>query len=110
VRQISARGGGYRELPIYESTPARTVNNTPIPSEFIFVETTSTGQPVAAWRVPNDPAVNTTRMAELPQYRIDPSQIPEVMLDASGNVRQPGSVAGPAGTISGFLGSDEEQR
>lgn len=108
VRAIRGRGGGYREMPIYESNPSMTANETPIPSEFIFVETTPTGEPAAAWRIPNDPAITTRTQAELPQYSIDISEIPSAMIESSGRMRPPGAIAGPFGFISGQRGEQEE--
>ncbi|MFA3791875.1 hypothetical protein AB6T38_12215 [Aliiglaciecola sp. SL4] len=107
VRGISSRGGGYREMPIYESTPSLTVNETPIPSEFIFVETSPTGQVRAAWRIPNDPAITTRRMSQLPQYSIPESQIPSVMFTEAGQMRAPGTIIGPFGVINGKRGERE---
>lgn len=107
VRAIRGRGGGYREMPIYESNPSLTVNETPIPSEFIFVETSPTGQVRAAWRIPNDPAIATRQMSQLPQYSITESQIPSVMFGEAGQMRPPGAIAGPFGMISGARGEEE---
>jgi hypothetical protein len=107
VRGIRSRGGGYREMPIYGSNPSVTVNQTPIPSEFIFVETSPTGQARAAWRIPNDPVITTQQMSQLPQYSISLSEVPNVMFSESGQMRSPGAIAGPFGLISGERGEEE---
>lgn len=109
VRQIRSRGGGYREMPVYEQTPNLTVNETPIPAEFVFVETSPTGQAIAAWRIPNDPAINTRQMSQLPQYSIPLSQIPRVMIETGTQMRPPGAIGGPFAFISGQRGEEEEQ-
>ncbi len=110
VRAIRSRGGGYRELPLYEGTPSQTANQTPIPRAFIFVETNAAGEPVAAWRIPNDPALNTRTQSQLPQYSIPLSEIPGVMLRPDGAVKPPGTFMGPAGAfITGERGEHETQ-
>ena len=58
-------GGGYLQLPIFDANPLRTVNGSPIPREFVFVETNSAGGPQQAWRVPNDPALTDRTLGAL---------------------------------------------
>lgn len=106
VSTIRGRSGGYREMPIYESNPSLTVNETPIPSEFIFVETSPTGQARAAWRIPNNNAI-PRQMSQLPQYGIQLSEVPSVMFEPSGTMRPPGTFVGPFGQISGMFGNEE---
>jgi hypothetical protein len=107
VGAIRSRGGGYRELPIYDSNPPQTVNGIPIPREFVFVETSPTGEPVAAWRIPNDPNIATYQQAQLPQYRIPLTDIPRAMLRPNGTVQRPGTMVGPQ-VIWGQAGDEED--
>lgn len=108
VRAIRGRGGGYREMPVYDSAPPRTVDGTPIPREFVFVETNGAGEPVAAWRIPNTPAGTTRRVADIPPaWRLTLDQIPEVMLRPDGTLQPPGAVV--TGTwITGARAAGEE--
>lgn len=107
VARIRSQSGGYREMPIYDQAPSVTANGTPIPREFVFVETSSTGQPVRAWRIPNDPTLTGRSQSVLGQYEIPLSDIPEVMVNPTGGMRAPGTVIGPA-VIGGERGRDEE--
>jgi hypothetical protein len=106
VQAIRGRGGGYREMPIYDANPPRTVNNTPIPREFIFVETTATGEPVTAWRIANDPNLTGTTLNDLPQP-LPTSQIPSAMIGPGGRMVPPGTMFGPT-VIGGQRGPDED--
>jgi hypothetical protein len=110
VGEIRGRGGGYRDMPIYSKNPTLTANGTPIPSEFVFVETSPTGQPRAAWRIPNDPTITTHQMTQLPQYGMSLSDIPSVMIRPGGGLCAPGSIIGPFGWISGERGDQEDNR
>lgn len=111
VQAIRQRGGGYREIPLYEGTPRYTVGNassppTRIPSHYVFVETTSTGVAVRAWRVPNNNALTTRTQAALPPYRLQLSEVPTGVVAADGTVARPGTwVAGVE--VIGRLGRDE---
>ena len=107
VGRIRGRGGGYREMPVYDQVPARTANNTPIPREFIFVETSPTGQPVQAWRIPNDPALTTRSQSQLPQYEIPLSEVPQAIIRSDGTVTAPGSKVGPI-VVTGQRGDQEQ--
>lgn len=109
VRAIRGRGGNYREMPIYDSVPPRTVDGTPIPREFIFVETTATGEPVAAWRIPNDPAITTRRMADLPDYSIPLSDVPSAVFGSGAGTGSPGGTFGPI-ILEGGEGGEGEGR
>jgi hypothetical protein len=106
VRAISGRGGGYREVPIYDAVPARTANNTPIPREYIFVETTAAGEPVSAWRIPNDPTLTASGLGDLPAP-IPNSQIPAVMIGPGGRMVPPGTMFGPI-VIGGQRGPEDD--
>lgn len=111
VQAIRQRGGGYREIPLYEGTPRYTVGNassppTRIPSHYIFVETTPNGAAVRAFRVPNNNALTTRTQAALPPYRIQLSEVPTGVVAADGTVARPGTwVAGVE--VIGRLGRDE---
>ncbi len=112
VGRIRSGGGGYREMPIYDAVPPRTVptartpDGVPIPREFVFVETTSAGQPVAAWRIPNSLSGHSGGLAVLPRYSMPLTEIPPVMLTPSGGLRPPGVRFGPI-FITGETGDDE---
>ena len=106
VQAIRGRGGGYREMAIYDNNPPLTANNTPIPREFIFVETTATGEPVTAWRIPNDPTLTASGLGDLPAP-IPRSQIPAPMIGPGGRMVPPGTMFGPT-LIFGQRGPDED--
>lgn len=91
VRRIRLDGNGYRELPVYDASPPRTVNGTPIPREYVFMETRPDGTPVRAWRIPNDPTITTRSQSVLPQYEMAPGDIPQVMLRPDGTAVPPGT-------------------
>lgn len=99
VAAIRTRGGGYREMPVFDAMPPRTVptpqhpNGIAIPREFVFVETNSSGVPVRAWRIPNDFAItkNAHYEAFLPQFAIPLRQIPQIMRGPTGAMTPPGT-------------------
>lgn len=107
VAAIRARGGGYREMPVYDAVPARTVDGTPIPSAFVFVETSPTGEPLGVWRVPNDPTINTRQMSQLPQYSRNLSDVPTPVIAADGTAQPPGTIIAPGVILGGERGRDE---
>jgi hypothetical protein len=108
VRRIRLDGNGYRELAIYDANPPRTVNGTPIPREYIFMETRPDGTPARAWRIPNDPAITARTQSVLPQYELAEVDFPQVMLRPDGTALPPGTRVG--GTlIVGSLGPNDPQ-
>jgi hypothetical protein len=107
VQAIRLRGGGYREIPIYDAVPRVTADGTPIPAEYVFVETNSAGAAVRAWRVPNNNALTARTQAVLPQYAIPLDAVPQGLIAPDGAVARPGAwVAGVQ--VIGQLGRDEE--
>ncbi|GAB3416716.1 SH3 domain-containing protein [Flindersiella endophytica] len=109
VQQIRAVGGGYREMPIYDATPRVTANGTPIPREYIFVETNRAGVPQRAWRIPNDASMTNRSLNALNGLDIPLNQVPQAMLradaplasDASGVTYLPGIIVGRRGDDEG---------
>jgi len=111
VQQIRAIGGGYRELPIYDAVPRVTANGTPIPREFVFVETSRAGVPQRAWRIPNDPALTDRSMGSLLNRDIPIDQVPQAILRPDALVVPDGpGVTYLPGMIIGRLGDDEKKR
>ncbi|MFT3971749.1 MAG: hypothetical protein QM695_16095 [Micropruina sp.] len=109
VRRIRAAGNGYRELPIYDANPPVTVNGTPIPREYVFMETRPDGTPLRAWRIPNDPTLTARTQAVLPQYEMAPADIPQVMLRPDGTAAPPGTRVGGT-VIVGSVAPQESDR
>ena len=90
VSRIRTASGGYREMAIYDPTPPVTANGTPIPREFIFVETNPAGVVQNAWRIPNQQGAAGRALASINPMRIPNSSVPPVML-------RTGPLAGPGG-------------
>jgi len=108
VQRIRAAGGGYRELPVFDANPPLTANGTPIPREFIFVETNRMGQPQNAWRIPNDPALTDRSMGALNGRDIQLTQVPQAMLRTNAPVVPDGpGVTYLPGLVIGQRGDDE---
>lgn len=101
-------GGGYREMAIYDTSPIRLHDGTPVPQSFVFVETTRAGQVVNAWRVPNDPALTARGMATMPQYQIAVADIPAAMIRPMSSLQPRSSTTYLPGVVFGQKGDDEE--
>jgi hypothetical protein len=109
VQRIRGAGGGYRELAVYDASPRLTANGTPIPREFVFVETNRAGVPQRAWRVPNDPALTDRSLGALLNRDIPLSQVPRAALRADAPVVPDGpGVRYLPGVIIGHPGDDEK--
>jgi hypothetical protein len=108
VQRIRTIGGGYREMPLYDANPPLTANGTPIPREFVFVETNRMGQPQNAWRIPNDPTLTDRSLGALNGRDIPISQVPAAMLQPNVPVVPDGpGVTYLPGLIVGHRGDDE---
>jgi hypothetical protein len=108
VQRIRTIGGGYREMPLYDANPPLTANGTPIPREFVFVETNRMGQPQNAWRIPNDPTLTDRSLGALNGRDIPISQVPAAMLQPNVPVVPDGpGVTYLPGLIIGHRGDDE---
>lgn len=90
VGRIRALGGGYREMAIYDANPPVTANGTPVPREFIFVETDAAGTVRNAWRIPNQQGAAGRALASINPMQIPNTSVPPVML-------RPGPLAGTGG-------------
>jgi hypothetical protein len=108
VQNIRLRGGGYREIPVYDGPVRTTVDGTRIPSHYVFVETNAQGQAVRAWRVPNDNTLTGRTQAVLPQYAIDPATAPRGLVAPDGQVARPGTWVSGVPVVGG-LGRDESR-
>jgi hypothetical protein len=112
VQRIRGSGGGYRELPLYDATPALTANGTPIPREFVFVETNPAGVPQRAWRIPNDRSLTNRTVANVAQYEIPLGQVPQAVLRPAASVApDPGgdAIMYLPGVIFGSRGDEESE-
>lgn len=102
-------GGGYREMAIYPDSAPATINGTPIPSEFIFVETTRAGVPIRAWRIPNQMGATGRSYNAIQPYEVNLNAVPEIMVRPNAPVQPP--PVNDAGFIPfvvyGARGSDE---
>ena len=108
VQRIRTIGGGYRELPLYDANPPLTANGTPIPREFVFVETNRMGQPQNAWRIPNDPTLTDRSLGALNGRDVPLSEVPAAMLQPNAPVVPDGpGVTYLPGLIIGQRGDDE---
>ena len=91
MQRIRTIGGGYRELPLYDANPPLTANGTPIPREFVFVETNRMGQPQNAWRIPNDPTLTDRSLGALNGRDVPLSEVPRLCAaEHTGGPRRPG--------------------
>lgn len=109
VQQISANGGGYREMPVYDANPRVTVDGTPVPREFIFVETNRQGVPQRAWRVPNDPTLTDQSLAAVNPHSIPLAQVPQAMMRPNAPVAPDvPNVTYLPGVMVGKKGDDEK--
>lgn len=101
-------GGGYREMAIYAENPPVTANGTPIPREFIFVETNSAGVAQRAWRIPNQHGAGSRSMSAINGMGIGLNQVPPVMLRANVPMQAAGlNVSFAPGVIFGIRGDSE---
>ena len=113
IRIRSASPGGGAQLlqyNVFPQTPRVTANGTPIPEAFILVEVNPAGNPVRAWRVPNDTGtapfpVNTAAAIDL-GYGIPLNQVPQpIMNDLNALAR----FVAAAGVASGLSGATQGQ-
>ena len=101
-------GGGYREMALYDASPPRVADGTPIPREFVFVETNGAGVPQRAWRVPNDPALTNRTVANMAQYEVPLSQVPPAMIRPNASLQARGpDVSFLPGIVFGVPGDHE---
>ncbi len=102
-------GGGYREMAIYAENPPVTANGTPIPREFIFVETNAAGAPVRAWRIPNQQGAGGRSAAAIDAFELTSvTDAPSVILRTNVPMTPAGpSVAYAPGLILGVRGDNE---
>lgn len=110
VGRIRSQGGGYREMPIYGTPPRTTVNGTPIPTEFVFVETNRAGVPQQAWRVPNDPSLTDRTMGALGGRGVPLNEVPAAILRPGALTPDVPGISYTPGLILGHRGDDEGQQ
>ncbi len=102
-------GGGYREMAMYADNAPVTANGTPIPRDFIFVETNPAGVAVRAWRIPNIQGAAGRGIVAIDPMAIPLADVPPIMLRAAPPLTGPGggaTVYGP-GMIFGMPGDRE---
>ena len=104
-------GGGYREMGIYDPNPPMTANGTPIPREFIFVETDAAGVPQRAWRIANQQGAAGRTIDVIDSMTIPLSDVPPVMRGPGSALAGTGggSTTYAPGMIFGMRGDREEQ-
>jgi hypothetical protein len=103
-------GGGYREMAIYGENPPVTANGTPIPQEFVFVETNATGAPVRAWRIPNQQGAGSRAITSIDPMAIPLSEVPPVMLRSGPPAGGPGGGFYAPGVVFGVPGAREGEK
>jgi hypothetical protein len=102
-------GGGYREMGIYDANPPVTANNTPIPREFVFVETDAAGVPQRAWRIPNQQSAAGRAITSIDPMEIPLASVPPVMRGSGVPLAGPGGGATTyaPGIVFGMPGDHE---
>jgi len=103
-------GGGYKEMAIYGENPPVTANGTPIPQEFVFVETNPAGAPVRAWRIPNQQGAAGRAITSIDGMAIPLAEVPAVMLRSGAPAGGPGGAFYAPGIVFGMPGDAEREK
>jgi hypothetical protein len=102
-------GGGYREMALYAENPPVTANGTPIPREFIFVETNAAGAPRLAWRIPNQHGAAGRAITSIDPLAIPLAEVPPIMLRSGLPTGGPGGGFYAPGIVFGMPGDNEKE-